>query len=175
MLPYFYKLEKKLVSEELLQTFRNIALKNIDQFTTHIDDNGNSDGNNYLYHEDLQNFPEINQLRKRSNIDFYIILYMHKPNSVVVKHRDNPKYRKTNIIHPLLPLEEYASTMFYESYEHQTPIICEYKNDLPVILNLSKFHSVNNNNNYRINLQFSFKEDFDTLVNLYKDQKIFNL
>jgi len=173
MLPYFYKLDTKIISTNLETLFTRIALDHIDKFTEHIDDNGNPDGNSYLYHDDFQTIPEIKEIKKNCSLDFYVLLYMHKPNVTVVKHRDNPKYRKSNIIHPLMPQKDYSPTLFFKTFYDNDFVTCNYENMLPVILNLSHLHSVQNNSHYRINLQFSFKEDFETIVDLYKNKKLF--
>lgn len=172
MLPYFYKLKTRLISDELSTYLTSISLDNIDKFTAHITESGEYDGNNYLYSERLQNISEIKTLKEKCYLDFYCILYMHLPNTSVVIHKDNPKYRKSNIIHPLYPLENYSPTQFYED-SHNIISTCNFDDRLPVILNLNKLHSLKNNESYRINLQFSFAEDFETVVNLYKENKLF--
>lgn len=173
MLPYFLKLKNRLISDQLSEMLIDISLNNVDKFTEHIADTGITDGNNYLHSEKLELIPEIKTLKDCCSLDFYTIIYMHKPNSKVIKHIDNPKYRRSNIIHPLFPKKNYASTYFWEGDDQIA--VCEFTDNLPVILNLDKYHSLDNFNTYRINLQFSFKEDFETLVNLYQSNKLFNL
>jgi hypothetical protein len=151
----------------------SFSLNNIDKFTEHIADTGNPDGNNYLHSKKLEEIPEIKKIKDSCSLEFYTILYMHTPNSRVVKHVDNPKYRKSNIIHPLFPKIEYATTHFWKGDKQIAT--CDFSDNLPVILNLNEYHSLDNSNTYRINLQFSFKEDFETLTRLYQAGSLFNL
>jgi hypothetical protein len=164
MLPYFFKLNNKLISDQLSEMLVSFSLNSVEKFTEHISDAGIPDGNNYLHSKKLEEIPEIKKLKDSCFLDFYTILYMHKPNSRVVKHIDNPKYRKSNIIHPLFPKTEYATTHFWKG-ENQVAV-CDFSDNLPVVLNLNEYHSLENSDTYRINLQFSFKENFETVVKL---------
>jgi len=172
MLPYYVKMDKRLISDSLSDNLVKFALENVDKFTDHVTDQDSKDGNSYYTSNELHKIPEIKQLLDSCSIKFYVILYMHKPNVKVVKHKDNPKYRKANLIHPLHPTTEYASTVFWE--DSINPVCeCDSTDRLPVFLNLDKYHGLQNNNNIRLNLQFSFQESFETVVELYQQGKLF--
>lgn len=173
MLPYYLKMDKRLISDELSDKIAKFALNNLHKFSSHTTDEGNYDGNSYFTCDELQEVPEIKHLMDSCSIPFYAIIYLHKPNVKVVKHKDNPMFRKANLIHPLFPLTDYAPTSFWE--DENTPVaVCDFSDRLPVFLNLNKYHGLTNNDNIRINLQFSFLESFDTVIELYTQGKLFN-
>jgi len=175
MLPYYIKVDKRLISDNLSTELTKFALDNADKFTTHTDACGNFDGNSFFTGMHLQELPEIKAIQQSCSLDFYVMLALHKPNITVIKHRDDPKYRKTNLIHPLFPQTEYVPTVFWEDRSNKIACICDFSDKLPVFLNLNKMHGLTNNDSIRVNLQFSFHESFETVSSLYKEAKLFSL
>lgn len=173
MLPYFLKLDQPIISDQLNGRLVNWALNNQHHFVTHVGDEG-PDGNNYFSHPTLSTLEEIQQLRSRCAVDFSVLLYLHKPNGVVIKHYDKPKYRRSSLTQPLYPKEQYAPTHFWASMDSPEPIAtCDFNDGLPALVNISLVHSLVNNASTRFNLQFSFQEDFDTIHSLHLENKLF--
>lgn len=172
MLPYFYKLDKRLISKETSDFLIKFVLENINKFIKNIPDSGFPEGNNHYFGKELLDIKEIQKLKNSCSINFYPVIYLQKPNDIVIPHIDNKKYRRSTLIHPLYPLENYSPTYFWGN-DANPVAVCEFNDRLPAFLNVDKYHSLKNNNTYRFNLQFSFQENFDTVISLYQQNKLF--
>ena len=98
MTPYFYNIEKQLFSSELINKLESFVLSKLDSFVTYRGDDGEIDGNNYYYSKELKEIPEIKSFIKNCHLECFPMIVLHKPNSEVIKHVDDPYKRNTIII-----------------------------------------------------------------------------
>ena len=174
MIPYFLKLETSIISQNLSTKLTNWTLYNQHHFTEHVTSAGIPDGNSYFHLKNFQQLGEISRLKALCSVDFDVWLYLHKPGVQVLRHSDNPKYRKSNLIHPLYPKQGYAPTDFWTDHTAVEPAaVCDFDDGLPAIVNLGLLHSLINTDSLRFNLQFSFQEDFHTILGLHQENKLF--
>lgn len=174
MIPYFYKFDQPLFSNELIAEVEVFVKSKLEQFVAYESDN-EKDGNNYYYEKDLKEIPEIMSFIKRCSLDSYPMIVLHTPNSEVIKHIDDSYKRNTVILTPIHPSLGYASTYFWNSRADNEPIVaCDFKKGNSVLFNTQKMHSlINDTAEYRFNLQICFDEDFETVLNLYQNNMLF--
>lgn len=174
MLPYFYNLDKNIISKDLIDKIRETVFNNTDKFTAFSHKPNEYDGNNFITGELLYSLiPEVLELKKSFNLNTWAMLIMHKPNSEVIKHKDKKVGRDTVLMMPIHPTTNYPSTYFWKQDNDDPVAICEFNNN-SVIFNTQEMHSLyNNNDDYRINLQMCFEEDIQTVVDMYKNNKLF--
>lgn len=95
--------------------------------------------------------------------------------------------RVTLINFPVYPFDmsTYGPTNFFELVEgtytdydnarFELRASVDYKHNLPVIFNLQEYHNaVNNTDDFRFNAQFTTDLEFDEILDLYKNKKLFN-
>ena len=173
MEPYFYSITNNIISDQLKKYALKFAETHKDEFISYVMKERNIlDGNNY-YKFDLLNYEEVNKLKDTCSLDFYVFLIMHKPNDVVIIHKDGPFKRNCVLSIPLSPNKNYAETNFYNK-DQKLVTSSKFENMKPAFLNTQEFHGLVNNNNYRFNLQLCFEESFETVVTMYKLKKLFN-
>lgn len=170
MIPYFYNLNKKLFSDSLINEIERFVLNKLESFVEYQGDDGEIDGNNYYYSKDLKEIHEIKSFIKNCSLECFPMIVLHKPNSKVIKHKDDPYKRNTVIITPIHPDTEYASTHFWNDFQDVNPAAtCNFTKGISTLFNTQKIHSLTNNTNeYRFNLQICFDENFDTVLKLYQ-------
>jgi hypothetical protein len=177
MLPYYLDLNKRIISDELSNTLLEIANRHIDDFIEYKgQNNGELDGNSSLSsfrRPDLFNHFEILKIKKSCILKFYPVFIMHKPNTVVKRHKDDPNHRNSVIITPLFPKANYVPTRFWEEDKNEPVAICRFENFNSALLNTQMQHDLENIDSYRINLQFCFDESFDVVADLYLTGKLF--
>ena len=174
MLPYFLKLDQPIISDQLSIKIADWCLNNQHQFVKHVTEQGFNDGNNYFSAPGLYTLEEIKRLKELCSVAFTISLYLHEPNARVVKHYDNPKLRKSSLIQPLYPKQGYIPTDFWANMTDTIPAATfDFNDQLPAIVNIGLIHSLTNADTPRINLQLSFQEDFETVVGLHQEHRLF--
>jgi hypothetical protein len=172
MIPYFYNIEKQLFSSVLINALESFVLNKLNLFIEYQGDDGEIDGNNYYYAKDLKEMPEIKSFIKKCSLECFPMIVLHKPNSEVIKHIDDPYKRNTVIITPIHPATKYPSTKFWQ--DDKCVAICEFNKGSSTFFNTQQMHSLTNNSDeYRFNLQLCFNEDFETVLKLYQLDMLF--
>jgi len=168
MLPYFINLNNRLISDDETNDIRDFAFTHIDKFINH-----NYDGNyNFSTISMLKNnIPAIGELERRFKIRTKLALLCHLPKTEVIKHIDSSFSRNTVLMIPINPLGNYPPGYFWNTLEDTDPIsICDFANNSAILFNTRKIHSViNDSDKHRLNLQFSFYEDIETVYKLYSN------
>jgi hypothetical protein len=177
MLPYYLNLNKRLISDDLSETLLEIAKNHIDDF---IDYKGQStgilDGNSFLSsfrHADLFNHSEIEELKNSCTLKFFTLFMMHRPNTIVKIHADDPNGRNCIIITPLFPKINYVPTRFWEKDKKDPVAVCHFDNFNSTLVNTQVLHDLKNIDSYRINLQFCFTESMEEVAHLYETGQLF--
>jgi len=175
MSPYFFHLKKSLIIEETKKQIYDLTFKYIDSFISYKSQAHNrEDGNNYLSPKELRDILELRLLIDSLSIKAFPLILMHKPNSKVVRHKDDPNKRNTVIIIPISDINEYTPTFFWHNLETMRPSAICNPTEKGIIFNTQKYHSLSNNkDSYRINFQLCFNEPFDHIVELYENDKLF--
>ena len=177
MLPYYFNLNKRLISDELSETLLEIAKKHIDDFTDYKgQQNGLKDGNSYIApfrHADLFNHSEIEELKKVCTLNFFPIFMMHRHTTKVDIHIDDPNSRNCVIITPLFPKVNYVPTRFWEKGKTEPVAICHFDNFNSTLVNTQIYHDLENIDSYRFNLQFCFNESMEKVAHLYETGQLF--
>lgn len=171
MEPYFYSIDKPLISKSCKENILRYADDEQKAFTAYQMKNGNYDGNNYLkFNFDLDK--ELILLSENCTLECYGMLIMHKPFSEVVKHRDGPFGRNCVLSIPIYPTVDYSATLFYDN-DNNFAAKCKFNNLLPTFLNTQQTHGLKNGKHRRLNLQLCFEESFEVVVDLYKKEQLF--
>jgi hypothetical protein len=179
MLPYYLNLNKRLISDELSETLLEIAQQHIDDFTDYKGQlTGLKDGNSYIAsfrHPELFNHSEIEDLKKSCTLDFFPACMMHRPNTKVDIHSDDPNGRNCVIITPLFPKVNYVPTRFWSNTNSKPTLVavCDFSDFNSVLVNTQIHHDLENIDSYRFNLQFCFSEPMEMVAQLYQTGKLF--
>lgn len=175
MKPYFFDLNTRLFSEELLSEIKELVDNNLDFFVEYkFGEDDQTDGNNYYYQNKLNDVNELQTIIKKCSLKCFPMIVLHKPNSQVIKHIDDPYERNTVIITPVHPKDDYSPTHFWNNDETEIVATCNFKQGQSMLFNTQKMHSLNNDSDeYRYNLQICFDEDFETVLKLYQENKLF--
>lgn len=118
--------------------------------------------------------PEILDLQSRFTVPVTPFFSYIKPNSTVSPHVDGAVgNRRTSIIQPLFPLEDYAPLKFWIeqglSYSELTVPMSDY----PAIIDLQTLHFVENKSDkVRFNFQVSIDLPFHEVVALHSAGKL---
>lgn len=172
MIPYFYNLEKQIFSDSLIDELEVFVKQNLYSFIEYQGDDGEIDGNNYYYSKELKEIPEIKSFIKTCSLECFPMIVLHKPNSRVIKHIDDPYKRNTLIITPIHPRTDYPPTYFWS--DDRLAATCEFSKGSPVLFNTQMTHSLNNDSDeYRFNLQICFDENIETVLKLYQLNMLF--
>lgn len=174
MIPYFYNLNTFLFSESLIEEVSNLVENRLDSIIAYKGKDDVFDGNNYYYGNDLKEISEIKSFKKKCSLECFPVIMVHKPNSSVIKHVDDPNKRNTVIITPLSSILNFSPTYFWNNKEDTDPVVtCNFSKNMSVLFNTQKMHSlINDSDEYRISLQICFNEDFETILNLYQNGKL---
>jgi hypothetical protein len=174
MIPYFYNFNTTLFSESLIEEVTDLVTNRLDSFVAYKGKDDVIDGNNYYCANDLKEISEIKSFIKKCSLQCFPVIMLHKPNSSVIKHIDDPNKRNTVIITPLSPILNFSPTYFWNNKEDTEPLVtCNFSKNVSVLFNTQKIHSlINNSNEYRIGLQMCFHESFETILNLYQNGKL---
>jgi hypothetical protein len=185
MEPYFYKLKQDIVSKDLKDYIIDFTFNNLDKFISYKGKKVNyEDGNNFYLGSALQDSKEINKIIQSCSLDCFPVIMLHKPNTKVIKHIDDPNRRNCVLSIPLYPRLSYPPTWFWKEEgnfvewqfkDSELLATCNFDDMFPAFLNTQEIHSLKTLDSYRINLQFCFTEPFEIVVEKYKKNKLFNL
>jgi hypothetical protein len=180
MLPYYLNLNKRLISDKLSETLLGIVKHHIDDFADYKSQStGKPDGNAYIaylapfIHPDLFLHSEINELKKSCALNFSPTFMMHRPNTKVDIHSDDPNGRNCVIITPLFPKVNYVPTRFWEKDKTEPVAVCDFSDFNSALVNTQINHDLKNIDSYRFNLQFCFNEPMKIVADLYQTGKLF--
>jgi hypothetical protein len=177
MLPYYLNLNKRLISDDLSQSLIKIAKHHIDDFTDYkSQETGLKDGNSYIApfsHSELFNHSEIKELTNSCMLKFFTIFMMHRPNTIVDIHVDDPNGRNCVIITPLFPKVNYVPTRFWGKNKTDLLSVCHFDNFNSTLVNTQIYHDLENIDSYRFNLQFCFTEPIEEVAHLYETGQLF--
>jgi hypothetical protein len=184
MEPYFYKIEKDILTTELKDFIVEKSLDNKNRFIPYRSRaHKYVDGNNFYFGSLITQHPEIIKVVASCSIKCYPVILLHKPNTRVIKHVDDPNKRNCVLSIPLYPKENYSPTWFWEKEGSSIdwkdkPLkllaTCNFANMQPAFLNTQIVHSLDTFDSYRLNFQLCFNDPFEKVVELYKQNKLFN-
>jgi hypothetical protein len=175
MLPYFLNLNERIINDEACLMLLEIANTNIESFLDYRGRLNNEFDGNSTYSLRNTLIPKIQELKNSCKLNFHSTLFMHRPNIIVKKHRDDPNKRNCVLVTPLAPKENYAHTNFFQNFNDEEPVAtCDFSNFNSVFLNTRQFHSLKNYDVYRFNVQFCFNESFEVVTDLYQKGQLFN-
>ena len=171
MVPYFFKFDNKLLTSTEEDKITEIGIKNLNNFIQYKGKSSNNYDGNCLYFKTLMLYSEIRNLVSKFSIPCRPMIVMHHPGVEVIKHTDDlGHHRHCVLINPLLPKKDYVPTLFWEN---ETVIAtCEFTDSLPALINTQAFHSLQNNNNLRLNFQLCFDIDFSEVLDLHREGKL---
>lgn len=183
MEPYFYKLKKDIFSKDLKDFVVDRSLNNIKKFVAYVSkENKCRDGNNFYFGNMITGHPEIIKVVNSCKLKCYPVVFLHNPNTQVIKHVDDPNKRNCVLITPLYPTENYSPTWFWEKkgtsvdwQKNELPLLatCDFADMMPAFLNTQMVHSLETFDSFRLNLQLCFNEPFEKVVDLYKQNILF--
>jgi hypothetical protein len=172
---FFYKSDYALFSDQTIIQLRNYAIENSIMFYK----NGNNstgvyDGNYIMMFPPTAN-ADINVLVNNSLFSAITLMIKHPPGQSVVKHVDGVDFNRATVLNIPLTLGKHTNTVFWESYNDNLPIAeLSYETSLPVVLNTTKIHSLENNTeNTRLTFQFEFSQPFQEIVFHLKNKTLF--
>jgi hypothetical protein len=177
MVPYFFDLQTSLFSDNEKEQILEVADKNKNQFISYVSRFGYKDGNELWKGDDLSSLPCVKKYLDLCNIEVFAMFVRHSPGASVIKHTDEPNKRNCVISTPIRPLVNYSPTYYYISRESTEPVaIATFTNLNSCLLNTQEVHALTNTSNEsRLNIQLAFNDSFDTVLNLIKQNKLFNI
>lgn len=175
MIPYFYNLKTQLLTTTEKAQVIDVAVKHRDEFISYVSKNGTTDGNQLWRGDDLYNLPCVSKLVSSCALVCVPVIIRHAPNSVVIKHVDDPNKRNTVLSIPLSPTVGYAPTGFFKKMEDTVPAsISRFENMDACLLNTQEIHGlINRSSEDRLNLQLMFNDSFYTVVQLIVSGQLF--
>jgi hypothetical protein len=171
MLPYFYNLQKRIISDSFSTKLISIYNENKESFAPFKGPENRYDGNRFFPNSVLVDYSEIQSFQKTCVLENRVLLLMQPPHEQVIRHIDRPPFRKSAILTPLLPALNYAPTNFYENDVKVTEI--DFKDRNSVLFNTQKFHDVKNGDSVRLNFQIVFSETFEEVLDLVLNDRLF--
>lgn len=171
---FFYKSDYELFSQQTIAKLRDYAIENSNLFFANGNNTTGYDGNYIMFFPPDAN-TIVNDLINKSLFTVYTLIVKHPPGQRVTKHVDGTDFNRATVL--TIPLTEgiHTSTFFWESYDDTQPVVeLSYENSLPVILNTTKIHSLENNTeNTRLSFQLSFSQSFQEIVLHLKNKTLF--
>lgn len=147
MLPYFVPID--FISKEDVEFLEKLVQSDEANFISYETISGQRDGN-LCWDLNLDYF-------NRFNLKSYTFFVHQEPYTKVIKHTDNPKWkRNTVLIVPLLWHRNYAPCYFEDG-----PIV-EFRT--PYLFNTQLPHYINNNEYPRYNFQICFEEPIEEVA-----------
>lgn len=177
MSKYFYQCNYHFISEQVRSDLLQLVKTSTD-FRQNITLKGVHDGNNVM-RVPLDSFPLIARMAENCKLKTVPLLYKHLPHVNVPKHTDGLRFavpRRTTLIIPLSPSNNYPPTYFWESYESTVPadVVRVDENLFPYVITTQEIHSLTNTSDeIRSNLQFSFDETLEQVVEHVKNRTLF--
>jgi len=177
MEPYFYQFEEELLSLSDRELLLGIARNSFSNFKLY----SQSDNVNFLKLSDMVDFDitisdSIRNLINSCSLQVKVMIIHHKPHKPGIRHLDTPTNGRNCVISiPLYPLDMYPPTLFWKSFNCEIPIVkATYQNFYPCLFNTQKLHSVDRNDRERFNFQLCFHEQFGEVLELIRNNKLFN-
>jgi hypothetical protein len=176
MSKYLYQCDYQFISEQL----RNELIHHVHtatDFHKNVSPKGIYDGNN-VKRVPLDLFPKIADMVNNCRFKTIAYLFKHMPHVEVPRHVDGTRYgvpRQVSLVIPLSP-KVYPPTYYWDSYESENyvDVVRTDERMLPHVINLQEIHSlVNTSDEIRSNLQFSFDESLEVLVEAIKNKTLF--
>lgn len=185
MSPYFYNLEKPLISAGTRALLIEIGLEygkaikgNFETPLAVPDARGVTivqlpNRTTALGASALQKISEIQEIKCLESSFSHpptrnLLLYTLPVEGVSDKASRHIDGRPCSIVIPLWPVgDDYAKTTYWKDYETDTPLASRgYEDGMPFLMNTHKLHSVAHYNYkcLRFNFQFSMAEDFQTVM-----------
>ena len=177
MSKYFYQCNYHFVPKQTRDELLHLV-KTSEDFKQNISLKGNFDGNNLL-RVPLESFPLIARMAESCQFHTVPLLYKHMPHVEVPKHVDGLRFavpRRTTLIIPLSPSKDYPPTYFWESHDSEIPadVVRVDENMFPYVITTQELHSLTNTSDeIRSNLQFSFDETLEQVVEHIKNRTLF--
>lgn len=176
MNPYYLKINKHLISEQLREYLYDFTINNLSDFTIDYFSTTEIPTGFMFYHNNhLNELDGITNLMDQISLPCFPILVAMHGGTKIKPHIDiKSKQRKCVLSMPIYPLSDYVPTLFWEDINSSDPIdICNYDNSTGCFLNTQEVHSVTNNNYFRVGLQLCFYETFDEVTELFKNGSLF--
>lgn len=171
---FFHKLECKILSENQEYEIEKFSFLHLDKFIAYRSKASSlQDGNYFLTGQILYSNQAIRDTILKIKIPCTPAILMHKPNTKVFRHIDEPKNRSCSIINPIYPKENFTPTVFYKSLNDTVGYNCNFTDRMPSLINTREFHELETGSDYRINFQLSFSQDFATILGMIKDNTLF--
>jgi hypothetical protein len=177
MSKYFYNCNYHLIDDQVRNDLLHLA-NTSDSFKQNISPKGVHDGNNLMI-VPLDSFPLIAKMVENCQFVSLPWIFKHFPHATVFRHVDKLKTsipRRTTLIIPLGPKKGYSPTYFWESFDSKEPadVVRIDENLFPYAFNTQEIHSlINTSDENRCNLQFSFDEPLDEVVEHLKNRTLF--
>jgi hypothetical protein len=126
---------------------------------------GKPDGNFIYVRGFLRETDFVQRIVRSCTIECYPLIMKHYPGTPVPIHVDNPNGRNCIIITPLIPKTDYVPTLFWKNFDATEPYdIADFSDGNSILINTQSLHSLNNNDNLRMNFQICFESDFKTVA-----------
>lgn len=177
MSKYFYNCNYHFIDDQVRNDLLRLA-ETSNSFKQNISVKGKFDGNNIMM-VPLESFPLIAKMAENCQFRTFPLIFKHEPYADILKHVDTSKYtipRRTTLIIPLGPKKGYAPTYFWESFDSKEPadVVHIDENLFPYVITTQEIHSLKNTSDEnRCNLQFSFDETLDEVVEHLKNRTLF--
>jgi len=144
----------------------------------------NLEGKNYLDYEEISELQKLFNPISKSIGNGNIAIVVYQPGYVFFPHTDFS--RKCVIAFPILPDDGGVGVDLYShdilddqgvAYEHDPKFYVgthQYSTVSPTLMDVQIVHGVRNDNQVRVQLQFSLYDDFDTCVERIQTGEFFN-
>ena len=121
--------------------------------------------------------PILAEMLDRCNCKSTVLLMFMTPNFVMDIHKDiyYLEQRKTALFLPIAPVNRFSPTLYWENENSTVPLIeVPWQIGKPKILNVQHWHSVKNNENWRVMLQISLDKHYDEVIDLIEHNRLFD-
>lgn len=172
MLPYFYNLGKRIISDEATNEIVRLSLEHYEDFKEYWSYDILHDGNHYLTKSFLSTNKYVQELIDSFTIKSWPILIMQKPYKRLVRHKDDLNNGTTTIITPLLPRDNFPPLSFYDEDDNHV-VDCKFDNFNSCVVNSQEFHDLANYDKVRLNIQLRFGIPFHQTMEMIKNNTFF--
>lgn len=162
----YRQLFSSLLTDEEKEILVNKALADDESFFAYKGQKTGKPDGNYIYVRGfLREVDFVQRIVRSCTIDCYPLIMKHYPGTPVPIHVDNPNGRNCVIITPLIPKIDYVPTLFWKNFDSTEPCdIADFSDGKSILINTQSLHSLNNNDNLRMNFQICFESDFRTVA-----------
>lgn len=172
MLPYFWRLDRPILSPQAAAETERIVLDSMDQFSPVPRDLTK----NIFYSEPIiKNLPIIEKIKSAliyKEVGFVAI--MNPPGCSTPRHIDHPS-RSTLIYVPITPSVGYSRTLYYDDEISTEPTtVTTYEEMMPVLMNTQIYHGIEYTPVHRVSLQINLGLQIEAVVELWKTGLLFD-